>query len=109
MKYTVVKFISSDIEEWQKDLLIDELGSIGFDTFEDEEFGFSAYIPSSNLNIPAIETALLNQVDGYQLDYKVEDIEEQNWNLLWESSFNPICRQLVQSMSGYYAAYGKGV
>lgn len=90
MKYTVVKFISSDIEEWQKDLLIDELGTIGFDTFEDEEFGFSAYIPSANLSIQAIETTLLNQVDGYQLDYKVEDIEEQNWNLLWESNFNPI-------------------
>lgn len=90
MKYTVVKFISPDIEEWQKDLLIDELGSIGFDTFEDEDFGFSAYIPSSNLSIQAIETTLLNQVDNYQLDYKVEDIEEQNWNILWESNFNPI-------------------
>lgn len=90
MKYTVVNFYSSDIQEWQKDLLIDELGSIGYDTFEDKDFGFSAYIPSSNLDIQALETVLLGQVDGYQLDYKVEDIEEQNWNVLWESNFNPI-------------------
>lgn len=90
MKYTVVKFFSSDIQDWQKDLLIDDLGSIGFDTFEDTDLGFSAYIPSSNLSIQALETILLGQVDGYQLDYNVEDIEEQNWNVLWESNFNPI-------------------
>lgn len=90
MKYTVVNFLSSDIQEWQKDLLIDELGSIGYDTFEDQDFGFSAYIPTANLDIQALETTLLSQVDGYQLDYNVEDIEEQNWNVLWETNFNPI-------------------
>ncbi len=90
MKYTVVNFYSKDIQDWQKDLLIDELAFVGFDTFEDQEFGFSAYIPSANLDIASLETVLLNQVDGYQIDYKVEDIEEQNWNVLWESNFNPI-------------------
>lgn len=90
MKYTVVHFLSTDIAEWQKDLLIDELGAIGFDTFEDTALGFSAYIPSANVNVQSLETVLFNQVDGYQLDYKIEDIEEQNWNILWESNFNPI-------------------
>lgn len=90
MKYSVANFYCENIQDWQKDLLIDELGSVGFDTFEDKDFGFSAYIPSSNLDISILETVLLNQVDGYQLDYKIEDIEEQNWNVLWESSFEPI-------------------
>lgn len=90
MKYSVVHFHSSDILEWQKDLLVDELASIGFDTFEDKDFGFSAYIPSDSINIQALETVLLSQVEGFQLDYTIEDIEEQNWNLLWESNFNPI-------------------
>ncbi|MDR2284574.1 MAG: 50S ribosomal protein L11 methyltransferase [Sphingobacterium sp.] len=90
MKYTAVNFVSADIEEWQKDLLIAELGDIGFDTFEDSEDGFVGYIPSSNLDIQALETLLLVQVSDYQLDYTVNDIEEQNWNTLWESNFNPI-------------------
>lgn len=90
MKYSVVNFTSSDIQDWQKDLLIDELAGIGFDTFEDQDFGFSAYIPTANLSVQALETVMLNQVDAYQLDYKIEDIEEQNWNVLWESNFNPI-------------------
>lgn len=90
MKYTAVNFISKDIQDWQKDLLIAELGEIGFDTFEDTNNGFSAYIPSANLDIQALETLLLVQVEGFELDYQVEDIEEQNWNVLWESNFNPI-------------------
>lgn len=90
MKYTAVNFISTDIQAWQKDLLIAELGDIGFDTFEDSEKGFNAYVPSSNLDIQALETLLLEQVSGYQLDYEVKDVEEENWNTLWESNFNPI-------------------
>lgn len=90
MKYTAVNFVSSDIQDWQKDLLIAELADIGFDTFEDTSEGFSAYIPSSNLDLAALETLLLAQVDGYNIDYQVQDIKEENWNALWESNFNPI-------------------
>lgn len=90
MKYTAVNFTSTDIQDWQKDLLIAELGDIGFDTFEDNEGGFAAYIPSSNLDIQSLETLLLGHVSGYQLDYVVNEVEDQNWNRLWESNFNPI-------------------
>ncbi|WP_164108342.1 MULTISPECIES: 50S ribosomal protein L11 methyltransferase [Sphingobacterium] len=90
MKYTAVNFISADIQDWQKDLLIADLGDIGFDTFEDSEQGFDAYIPSSNLDVQRLETLLLDQVVDYQLDYSINEIEEENWNTLWESNFNPI-------------------
>src|SRR5690606_16506657 len=90
MKYSAVRFSTTDIQDWQKDLLIDSLGEIGFDTFEDTDKGFDAYIPSANLDIAALETVLLGEVEGYHLDYKVEDLKEENWNELWESNFNPI-------------------
>lgn len=90
MKYTAVNFVSSDIQDWQKDLLIADLGDIGFDTFEDTEEGFSAYIPNSNLDLQALETLLLSQVVDFSLDYQVQDVKEENWNSLWESNFNPI-------------------
>jgi len=90
MKYSAVRFSTTDIQDWQKDLLIDSLGEIGFDTFEDTYKGFDAYIPSANLDIAALETVLLGEVEGYHLDYKVEDLKEENWNELWESNFNPI-------------------
>ena len=90
MRYSAVRFTSDGIQDWQQDLLIADLADIGFDTFEDTSEGFDAYIPTSNLDIAALETVLLKQVDGYQLDYRVEDLAEQNWNQLWESNFNPI-------------------
>jgi ribosomal protein L11 methyltransferase len=90
MKYSAVHFSTTDIEEWQKDLLIAELADIGFDTFEDTAIGFDGYIPTSNLDLSTLETVLLGNVEGYQLDYTIEDMEEQNWNQLWESNFSPI-------------------
>ncbi|TJZ53653.1 50S ribosomal protein L11 methyltransferase [Sphingobacterium olei] len=90
MKYASVVFISSDIEDWQKDLFIAELGEIGFDTFEDAQDGFVAYIPSANLDVQALETLILTQADGFHLDYEINELGEQNWNILWESNFNPI-------------------
>lgn len=90
MKYTVVNFFSNDIKDWQQDLLIAALAPIGFDSFEDKESGFSAYIPASNFDLNALEALLFNEVEGYNIEYEVKDIDEENWNVLWESNFNPI-------------------
>lgn len=90
MKYSSVHFTSADIQDWQKDLLIAELAEVGFDTFEDSNTGFVAYIPTSNLDVQVLETVLLSQVDDYHIDYSITDIEEQNWNALWERNFQPI-------------------
>ncbi|WP_257093365.1 50S ribosomal protein L11 methyltransferase [Sphingobacterium sp. E70] len=73
-----------------KDLLVSDLADIGFDTFEDTESGFAAYIPAANLDLQALETLMLNLDEGFEVDYKVQEIENQNWNKLWESNFNPI-------------------
>lgn len=90
MKYLEVIFQMLSGEEWQKDLLVSDLADIGFDTFEDTESGFAAYIPAANLDLQALETLMLNLDEGLEVDYKVQEIENQNWNKLWESNFNPI-------------------
>jgi len=90
MKYIEVIFQMLSGEEWQKDLLVSDLADIGFDTFEDTESGFAAYIPAANLDLQALETLMLNLDEGLEVDYKVQEIENQNWNKLWESNFNPI-------------------
>ena len=90
MKYCSVTFTFPTIEEWQRDLLIDTLGSIGYDTFENIDQGFVAYIPKSNLDVQALETVLLREVNGLDFDYDINEIADQNWNKLWESNFQPI-------------------
>lgn len=90
MKYSAVTFTSSNMEEWQKDLLVAELANLGFDTFEDQDQGFVAYVPTANLDIQALETVLLQEAGDYELQYDVQELEQQNWNQLWESNFSPI-------------------
>ncbi|MCY4779439.1 50S ribosomal protein L11 methyltransferase [Sphingobacterium sp. UT-1RO-CII-1] len=90
MKYSSVIFTSTNMEDWQKDLLIDSLGDVGYDTFEDIVKGFVAYIPTANLDVQVLETVLLSNTNGFDVFYEIEDIEEQNWNSLWESNFQPI-------------------
>jgi len=89
MKYSEVIFTRKVGEEWQQDLFIAELADIGFDTFEHTKSGFAAFIPTANLDLQALETVLLQQ-DGFEVEYEVVDIEDQNWNKLWESNFSPI-------------------
>lgn len=90
MRYTAVTFTSDRMEDWQQDLLIDALGEIGYDTFEDADQGFVAYIPTANLDLQALETVLLHHTHGFDVSYGIQELEDQNWNKLWESNFNPI-------------------
>jgi ribosomal protein L11 methyltransferase len=90
MKYSEVIFTRIVGEEWQQDLFIAELADIGFDTFEDTETGFAAFIPTANLDLQALETVILQQEEGLEVRYEVVDIQDQNWNKLWESNFSPI-------------------
>ncbi|MBD1422748.1 50S ribosomal protein L11 methyltransferase [Sphingobacterium chuzhouense] len=90
MKYSSVTFTSPTMEDWQRDLLIDSLGAVGYDTFEYVEQGFIAYIPTANLDLQALETLLLRETEGFDISYMIQEIEDQNWNELWESNFQPI-------------------
>lgn len=90
MVYSEVIFNLSTKEEFHKDLLINALSEIGFDTFEDIEYGFKAYIPSSELNADEVE--LLKGVFGamFSFTFTAKSIPHQNWNELWESNFEPL-------------------
>lgn len=90
MEYIEVAFSCKQIEEWQQDLLIQDLAEIGFDSFEQNEYGFLAFISAPNFNVIALET-LLSQLDpSVILSYQVKNIEQKNWNKAWEDNFQPL-------------------
>lgn len=90
MNYYELSFTVEDEEGYRRDLLIGALGEIGFDTFEDTETGFKAYIPVDNFDEEAL-TAMLNPFyEQFPLSYKTDFIEQKNWNEVWESNFEPI-------------------
>jgi ribosomal protein L11 methyltransferase len=90
MKYTEVKFYCSGGEDWHKDVLIDDLGQIGFDTFEDHDEGFSGFIASDGFDEGQLQWIIAQLPVDFQIRYDVRDIKQENWNALWESNFNPI-------------------
>jgi ribosomal protein L11 methyltransferase len=90
MQYTEVDFSIRQGEEWQKDVFVQELGTLGFDSFEDREGGVLAYIPSAQFDSGTLDQLIFQQDVSFSVTYLVKEIEGQNWNEVWESNFNPI-------------------
>lgn len=90
MRYSQVAFTYSGGQGWEKDLLIADLATLGFDSFEEEEQGFRAYIPAAQYDMQALETLLLTLPPGFEVHYSYQEIKPQNWNAVWESNFEPI-------------------
>src|SRR3569833_2839944 len=90
MNYCEIVFTIEDGQEYQKDLLIDELAQIGYDTFEETEEGFKAYIPEDFFDEQRLNDMLSGFSYPFSFSYKINSIEKQNWNEVWESNFEPI-------------------
>jgi len=90
MNYYELLFTTITTEDYQQDLLINALGEIGFDTFEELDFGFKAYIPSADFNRELLDETLLTYQDLFTFSYEITLIPQKNWNEVWESNFEPI-------------------
>ena len=90
MTYIELIITLQSAEEFHKDLLINALSEIGYDTFEDTDQGFKAYIPEPDLKLEQLEHLSLNYADLFSFSYILNTIPHQNWNEVWESNFEPI-------------------
>ncbi len=90
MNYYELLFTTIPTEDYQQDLLINALGEIGFDTFEEVDFGFKAYIPSTDFDQDTLNETLSVYQDMFSFSYEITLIPQKNWNEVWESNFEPI-------------------
>lgn len=90
MNYYELLFTTIFEEEYQQDLLMNELAEAGFDTFEQVDFGFKAYIPVANFDKEELDERLEPFHDVLTFSYEVNLIPQKNWNAIWESNFQPI-------------------
>ena len=90
MDYYELLFTTHPTEDYQQDLLIDALADIGFDTFEEIESGFKAYIPEGDFNKESLEENLAPYHEMFSFSYQLNVIQQKNWNEIWESNFEPI-------------------
>lgn len=90
MNYYELLFTTIITHDYQQDLLIGALGDIGFDTFEETDLGFKAYIPVDNLDHERLNEALEPYREMFTFSYDINLIPQKNWNEVWESNFEPI-------------------
>lgn len=72
------------IPEWQQEVLIAELSELGFDVFEQTQDALYAFIGQEAWDEEAIKASI------HEVPYTVETIAPQNWNAVWEASFEPV-------------------
>jgi len=72
------------------EILIAQLGSVGFESFVENENGVSAYIQEGDWNSSILEAIQILNSDEFEISYVEEVIEQVNWNSEWEKNFNPI-------------------
>ncbi len=91
MNYLEVHFSIEPYEEYISDVLAQELGEIGFDSFVPADGALNAYITENNFDESALKSLLSDFPFEATIEYKVNPIESKNWNEEWEKHyFEPI-------------------
>ncbi|MFC6996172.1 50S ribosomal protein L11 methyltransferase [Rufibacter roseus] len=72
------------------DILIAELGELGYDIFQETENGFQAYITEDLFAEEAVQELLERYSFAGSFPYEVKAIAKQNWNEEWEKNFEPL-------------------
>lgn len=90
MNYYEFVFKIEHSEEVYRDLLIHSLGEAGFDTFEETENGFNAYILEKLAEELEFDNLIAPFRDNIAFSYEKNFIPQKNWNEVWESNFEPL-------------------
>jgi ribosomal protein L11 methyltransferase len=89
LPHTRVSFLLAPIDPW-RDILMVELGELGYETFEEVTGGLDAYIPADRFDVAALSSLLTLRDPHVTVSWSVSQVEERNWNEDWERSFQPV-------------------
>lgn len=91
MIYKSVQFTLEPFKEEFTEILSAFLDSYNYEGIHEDSRTITAYIPIENYSLKALsEIKALLQNAGCSIGWKLEDVSEQNWNLIWESNFEPV-------------------
>jgi len=79
--------------EPNRDVLVDELSVLPFDTFLETEDGVKAYVDQSLFNaneLSAEDHFPYSSSIAESIEWTISEIQQENWNAKWESDFKPI-------------------
>ncbi|MFM1878271.1 MAG: hypothetical protein RLZZ241_1137 [Bacteroidota bacterium] len=72
------------------EIFIAALAEIGFESFEETETGLNAYVRSEDWNPEAFKGIPYWSLPECEISYTLSEIETENWNAVWEASYQPI-------------------
>ncbi len=73
-----------------KEILIAELGFMGFESFTENEHGIIAYIQNNDWYDGILDDIQILKSNEFTISYELEKIEQVNWNIEWEKNFESI-------------------
>lgn len=71
------------------EMLLAFFGELPFDTFEETDSGFNAYLPAKE-DETTIEAQLQEIRARFPFEYQKEQLPYRNWNAEWEANFQPV-------------------
>ncbi len=72
------------------EILIAELGNVGFESFVENETGMLAYIQKNDWFENILEDIFILNSDEFEIEYHFYEVAQTNWNEEWEKNFEPI-------------------
>ena len=72
------------------EMLIAQLGYVGFESFVEQDYGVTAYIQKQEWNSKILDDVFLLHSNEFNITFEHNEIVQTNWNEEWEKNFNPI-------------------
>ncbi|RLD44270.1 MAG: 50S ribosomal protein L11 methyltransferase [Bacteroidetes bacterium] len=89
MEYIELNF-TVEPKDVANEILIAELAEIGFESFEETDNGLKSFIQKPDFSVEAVDNLFVMQAEAFNIVYKVNYIEDQNWNAVWEENYPPV-------------------
>jgi ribosomal protein L11 methyltransferase len=86
MPKTYIRVTFTPVDPERSEMLVALLSELGYQGFEEGEESLQAFIGQEAFH----EKELRSLVEMIGVEYSLSTEEEKNWNLIWESSFEPV-------------------
>lgn len=87
MDYKKITISITPFESWLNDILIAQLGEVGYDSFVETKCGFEAFMPEKDFDEEALKKVLHAYKSDFQFTVKTALIADRNWNEVWEKNY----------------------